>query len=104
MRARASRTPPSGRSANARRACIRGYNADETGLASLVRALRLAVLVDGGDEEHVARLDERAIAVVDAVMDDPLLDPVGEPARVEAVLKLAALLVIQAHRHIVAHP
>src|SRR5207244_12516339 len=37
-------------------------NADETGLASFVRALRLAVLVDGGDEEHVTRFDARAIA------------------------------------------
>ena len=44
------------------------------------------MLVGSREEEHVAGLDERAVVVVEAVMADPLLDPVGEAARVEAIL------------------
>ena len=43
--------------------------------------------IRGREEEHVARLDERAIAFVDPVVDDALLDPVGEPPGVEPVLE-----------------
>ena len=40
-------------------------HADEAGVAALVRALRPAVGVGGGEEEHVHPLDERAVVVVD---------------------------------------
>jgi hypothetical protein len=49
--------------------------------------LRLTVLVRRGDEEHVARLDEGPVALVDVIVDDPLLDPVGESPGVEAILE-----------------
>ena len=72
-------------------------DAHEPGLASLVGALRLPLGVDGRDEEHVARLDEHPVVVVDVVADDPLLDPVGESARVETVLQPAAGFVVEGH-------
>ncbi len=72
-------------------------HADEAGIAALVGALRRAVGVGRREEEHVARLDERAVAVVDRVVHDPLLDPVGEPPRVEAVLEPAVALVVERH-------
>ena len=74
-------------------------HAHEAGIAALVRALRLPVLVGGCDEEHVPRLDERAVVVVDPVADDALLDPIGEASRVKAILELAAPFVIQRHDH-----
>ena len=53
------------------------------------------MLVGRREEEHVARLDERAVVVVERVAVEPLLDPVGEPPRVEAVLKLTVSLVVE---------
>ena len=67
----------------------------ESGLAALVGALRHAVLVGGREEEHVAGLDERAVVVVEAIVAEPLLDPVGEAARVEAVLQLPVPVVVE---------
>ena len=72
-------------------------HAHEAGLAALVRALRAAVGVRRGDEEHVAPLDERAVVLVDHRVDDALLDPVGEAARVEAVLQPAIAFVVDGH-------
>ena len=69
-------------------------HAHEARVAALVGALRHPVLVGGREEEHVARLDERAVVVVERVAEDALLDPVGEPARVEAVLELSVPLVV----------
>jgi hypothetical protein len=37
-------------------------------------------------KEHVPRLDERAVLLVDRVADRLLLEAVGDPAGVEAVL------------------
>ena len=53
------------------------------------------MLVGGREEEHVTGFDERAVVVVEAVMADPLLDPVGEAARVEAVLQLPVPVVVE---------
>src|SRR6266545_2604111 len=75
-------------------------DADETGLTSLVRALRLPLIVRCGDEEHVASLDEAAVVGVDAVADDAALDAIGETARVELVLQLAAAFVVERHAQI----
>ena len=72
-------------------------HAHEARLAALVGALRPAVGVGRREEEHVARLDERAVAVVDPVVEDALVEPVGEPPRVEAVLQLAAGGAVEAH-------
>src|SRR5262245_45493441 len=72
-------------------------DADEAGLAPLVGALRLSVLVGRGDEEHVPGLDEGAVVGVDHLTDDALLDPVREASRVEAVLEPAAGFVVEAH-------
>jgi len=70
-------------------------NAHEAGIPALVRAVRPALLVGRRDEQHVDALDERAVAVVDEVTDLALLEPVGQPARVEAVLQGAAALVVE---------
>ena len=67
----------------------------ESGLAALVGALRHPLLVGGREEEHVAGFDERAVVVVEAVVADPLLDPVGQAARVEAVLQLSVPVVVE---------
>ena len=55
-----------------------------------------AVRVGGREEEHVARLDEGAVVLVDAVVDDPLLDPIREASRVEPVLEAATAVVVEA--------
>src|SRR5207244_12446869 len=75
-------------------------HADEPGLTALVGALRLPLLVGRRDEEHVARLDERTVPVIDPVVHDPLLDSVGEAPGVETVLQLAAGGAVEAHVHI----
>jgi mannose-6-phosphate isomerase-like protein (cupin superfamily) len=59
--------------------------------------LRLPILVGSRDEEHVSRLDERAIAGVDAVVNDSFLDPIGKPPRVETILKLPTGCAIETH-------
>ena len=59
---------------------------------------RLPVPVGGGEEEHVAAFDEGPIAVVDPVAHEPLIDPVGQPASVEAILVGAAAVVEERHR------
>ena len=59
--------------------------------------LRLPLFIDGGDEEHVACLDEGTVAVVDAVMNDALLDPIRETARIKTILELPTAVVVQAH-------
>ena len=43
---------------------------------------------------YTGRLDERAVVVVEAVAEDALPDPVGEPAGVEPVLELPVPLVV----------
>src|SRR5205085_9460282 len=73
-------------------------DAHEAGIAALVRARRHAVLVAGGQEEHVPSLDEGAVALADGVGDQPLLDAVGQAAGVEQVLQLAAALVEHAEK------
>ena len=70
-------------------------DADEPGIAALVGALRHAVLVGRREEEHVARLDERAVVGVEPVAIEPLLDPVGEPAGVEPVLQATVPVVVE---------
>ena len=70
-------------------------HANESRLASFVRALWQPVLVRRREEEHVARLDERAIVGVERLAVDALLDPVGEPPGVELVLERAVSLVVE---------
>src|SRR6202049_5368726 len=70
-------------------------DANETGLAALVRAAWLTGLVGGGEKEHVERLDESLVGVSDTIDHQPLLDAIREPAGVEAVLQLAAALMIE---------
>ena len=70
-------------------------HAHEPAVAALVGARRLPVLVGGGQEEHVHALDEGSVALVDRVGDEPLLDAVGETARVEAILERPAALVVE---------
>ena len=53
------------------------------------------------EEEHVARLDERAVVLVDPVVDDSLLDPIRKAPRVESILKAAVALVVERHRFII---
>ena len=72
-------------------------HAHEARLAALVGALRRPVRVHGGEEEHVARLDERAVAVVDRVVHDSLLDPIRQPPRVESILEASVAVVVDAH-------
>jgi len=68
----------------------------EPRVAALVGAVRAAPLVGRGDEQHVDALDERPVVVVDPVGHLALLEPIGEPARVEVVLQGAAALVVEA--------
>ena len=75
-------------------------HAYEAWVAALVRALWRAVRVGRCEEEHVAPLDERTVLLVDRSVDENLLDPVGETARVETVLEAPAAVVIEAHAEI----
>ena len=68
----------------------------ETGVAALVRALRHAVLVGGREEEHLHPLDEGAVALVEEVPVEALLDAVGEAPCVEPVLQGAVAGVVEA--------
>src|SRR5215208_4491622 len=78
-------------------------DADEAGLAALVRAVGPPVGVGGSNEDHVAALDERAVVLVDGpARDELLVDAVGEPARVEAVLQAARAVVVGGHRSMIA--
>ena len=76
-------------------------HAHEARIAAFVGTARQAVGVGRREEEHVATFDELAIAVVDVVDHQPLLDAIGEAARIEAILQFAAAAVIKsAHRHL----
>ena len=68
-------------------------HADEAGVAALVGAGRSTVGISGGEEEHVAVLDEGPVMVADHVTHQQLIDPVGESAGVEAILQSAASVV-----------
>ena len=70
-------------------------HAHESGIAALVGTARQSLDVGRREKEHVAAFDERAIRVADVVDDQALLDAVGQPARVEAILQLAAATVIE---------
>src|SRR5256885_16774832 len=70
-------------------------DANEAGLAALIRAARLTGLVGGSEKEHVERLDECLVGVSDAIDHQPLLDAISEAAGVKAVLQLAAALMIE---------
>ena len=63
-------------------------HADEARIAALVRALGPTLGVGRGEEEHVHPLDERAVGGVDhGPRQELLVESVGEPPRVEAVLQ-----------------
>src|SRR5438874_3983456 len=70
-------------------------HSDEPGVPALVRAGGGTAFVAGGEEEHVPRLDEGAVALADRGGDQPLVDAVGQAPGVEAVLELAIALVKQ---------
>src|SRR5204863_9622380 len=75
-------------------------DADEAGFTALVRALGPAVGVRRRQEEHVHPLDERAVIGVDeAALHELLVEPVGEPARVEGVLEAPRALVVGGGHH-----
>ena len=59
------------------------------GSPPLVGARGLTVAVHGGQEHHVPRLDELRRARIDDVVDEELIDAVGNPPTVEGVLKPA---------------
>jgi hypothetical protein len=67
----------------------------EPGVAALVRALWSSLGVGGGEEQHVHPLDEGPILGGDRVVDLDVLEPVGEPPRVEAVLEPACAAVVE---------
>src|SRR3990172_7875432 len=73
-------------------------DADEAGLAALVGAVGVPLLVDGGDKEHVHVLDEGAVVLVDRVVRE-VADAVGQALRVEAALELAVAVVEDGVRH-----
>ena len=54
----------------------------------------MALLVGGREEEHVHRLDERAVGVVKARCSLDVVEPVGQRPRAEAVLQLARSRVV----------
>ena len=69
----------------------------ETGITALVRDGRLAVGVARGEEEHVARFDERPVRVAERVLDEHVLDAVGQPPGVEPVLQPPVLVAVDRH-------
>jgi hypothetical protein len=78
-------------------------DADEAGVAALVRAVGPAVGVGGGHEDHVAALDERPVVLVDrSPRDELLVDAVREPARVETILEAARSVVVGRHSSMIA--
>jgi hypothetical protein len=63
----------------------------------------LTLGVRGGQEEHRPALDERAIGVGEDVVCDDLLQPVGQPSRLEAILEASRPVVVQlALAHVVS--
>ncbi len=57
-------------------------------------------MVDRGEPEHVAGLDEGLVLGDNLSPDDPVFDVVGEPAGIEAVLQRAVLGAVEsAHRY-----
>src|SRR5262249_45872258 len=70
-------------------------HADEARVAALVRHRRSALVIDAGEKEHVAALDEGAMLRRNLGLDDAALDAVGEPAGVETVLQLAMARAVQ---------
>src|SRR5205807_8965722 len=69
----------------------------EARLPALVRAVRPAVGVGGGEEEHRDAFDERAVVVAERVVDGDLLEAAGDPPAVEAVLELPRPVVVHGH-------
>src|SRR5258705_5445765 len=76
---------------------LRTHHADEAGPPDLVRALRAAFRVGGGEEEHGPRLDEGPVGVAEDAVHDLLDHPIGEPARLEAVLEPSRSVMVHGH-------
>ena len=72
-------------------------HADESGPPALVRAVRAALRVGGGEEEHRPALDEGAVVVGEDAVDDLLDHAVGEPARLESILEPSRSVVVHGH-------
>ena len=51
------------------------------------------------EEEHVHAFHELPVVVVDDVLHDLLIEPVGEAARIEAVLQAAVAVVVDVVGH-----
>src|SRR6266581_1168887 len=62
-------------------------HANEAGRPALERAVGPPLAVGGREEEHRAAFDERAVLAAEGLALQFLLEPVGEAARVEAVLQ-----------------
>jgi hypothetical protein len=77
-------------------------NTHETGRTALVRALRIAVAVARREEKHVTRLDELPRVGVDGVGNEELIDTVGDPTRIEAILPIPMFLGVR-HAAIIAN-
>ncbi len=78
-------------------------HAHEAGLAALVRALRAPLLVGRGEEEHVPRLDERAVVLVDQRARRAARRSGRRAASCRTLLEPATTLVVQAaHRPSIA--
>ena len=76
---------------------LRIHHADEAGPPALVRAVRAALRVGGGEEEHGPGLDEGPVGVGEDAVDDLLDHPIGEPARVEALLEPSRSVMVHGH-------
>src|SRR5260221_15242 len=61
-------------------------HADEAGRPAFVRAVGPSLVVGGGAEEQRPAIDERAVFVAEVSARKLLVEPVGEAARVVAVL------------------
>ena len=73
----------------------------EPGGSSLVGHGRVAVGVDGAEEEERSGLDEGGRLVVDLGLDDDGFEHVGDPAAVELVLQNALLFSVEAAHDVV---
>jgi hypothetical protein len=70
-------------------------HAHKTRFAAFVGHRRPALVIDGGEPEHVAALDERLVLRRDLGVEHAVLDVVGQPPHVETILQRAMIWTVK---------